>query len=175
MFDKHLRTLLDAYSDAKILAEGEKKMLIKLLIDCDTLMAQQGLFKMCMKSNSCYAVLPPYDVNPLTKVWRVFDSNNNLTQNFKEFLKLVEMGVVHVIGLVEDERTFSNLSFLKSKLQDNLEEHIQVVIDIYSQCIFTLENFPYKAILDEWFLSSGHNIYGKHLGICTLKRSIHES
>lgn len=53
-------------------------MLIKPLIDRDALMSQRGLFKACVKSNSRAAMLPPYDVNPLTKVWRVLDSNNNL-------------------------------------------------------------------------------------------------
>jgi hypothetical protein len=124
MFDKHLRILMDTYGHGKILGEGEKKLLIPALLDRDALMSQRGLFKTCMKSNARAAMLPPYDVNPLTKVWRVLDSNNSLTQNFGEFLKLAEMAVVHVLGSVEDERLFSSVGFLKSKLRNNLEEHI---------------------------------------------------
>jgi len=39
----------------------------------------------------------------------VVDSNNNLTQNFGEFLKLAELAVVHVHRSVEDERLFLEL------------------------------------------------------------------
>jgi hypothetical protein len=67
MFDKHLRTLMDTYGHGNFLGEGDKKMLIKPLIDREAIMSQRGLFKACMKSNSRASMLPPYDVNPLTK------------------------------------------------------------------------------------------------------------
>jgi len=37
MFNKHLRTLIEAYGYSKILGEGEKKMLIPPLLNCDSL------------------------------------------------------------------------------------------------------------------------------------------
>jgi len=77
------------------------------------------------------------------------DSNNNLTQNFGEFLKLAEIAMVHIIGSVEDERLFSNVGFLKSKLRNCLDDNIEVVVGMFSQRIFTLENFPYQNIFDE--------------------------
>lgn len=109
MFDKHFRMLMDTYYHKKILEEGDKKMLIKLLIDHDALMSQRGLFKACMKSSSRFTMLPLYNVNPLKKVWHRLDIN--LTQNFDEFLKLAEMAVVHVIGSLEDEQTFYSVGF----------------------------------------------------------------
>jgi len=45
IFDNHLRTLMDAYNHDKILDDGEKKSLIKPLIDCDYLISQIVLFK----------------------------------------------------------------------------------------------------------------------------------
>jgi hypothetical protein len=158
-FDNHLRTLMDTYGHGKILGEGDKKLLIPPMIDRETLISQRALFKTCMKSNSRAAMLPPYDVNPLTKVWRVLDSNNSLTQNFGEFLKLAEMVVVHVLGSVEDERLFSSVGFLKSKLRNNLEEHIQVVVGMFSQRVFTLQDFPYQKVFNEWFVSGGRGRY----------------
>jgi hypothetical protein len=158
-FDGHLRTLMDTYGHGKILGEGDNKILIPPLIDCGALISERALFKTCMKSNCRTAMLPPFDANPLTKVWRVLDSNNSLTQNFSEFLKLAEMAVVHVLGSVEDERTFSSVGFLKSKVRNNLEEHIQVVVGMYSQRIFTLESFPYEKVFDEWFITRGRGRY----------------
>jgi len=64
---------------------------------------------------------------------------------FSEFFKLAKMALVHILGNVEDECTFSTLNFLKSKLRNNLEDHLQLVIGMFSQCIFILENFPYDA------------------------------
>jgi len=104
-------------------------------------------------------MLPPYDVNPLMKVWRMLDSNNNLTQNFGEFLKLAEIAIVHVIGSVEDKRCFSSVGFLKSKLRNNLDEHIQVVLGMHFQRVYTLENFPYQVVFDEWFVAGGRSRY----------------
>lgn len=158
-FDKHLRVLMDTYGHGKILGEGENKLLVTPLINRDALISQRALFKTCMKSNSRTAMLPPFDVNPLTKIWRVLDSNNNLTQNFGEFLKLAEMALVHVIGSVEDERLFSSVGFLKSKLRNNLDDHIQVVVGMYSQRVFDLENFPYQRVFDEWFSTGGRGRY----------------
>ena len=81
-FDAHLRVLMEAYRHGKILGFGNEKVLLPPLINRDQLMSQRGLFKVCMKSNARAAMLPPFDVNPLTKVWRVLHSNNSLTKNF---------------------------------------------------------------------------------------------
>lgn len=45
---------------------------------------------------------------------------------------------MHVIGSVEDERCFSSVSDLKSKLRNGLQEFIEVVLGMYSQRIYSL-------------------------------------
>jgi len=37
-------------------------------------------------------------------------------KKLNEYNKLVDIAMVQVLGFVEDERTFNNLSFMKSKL-----------------------------------------------------------
>jgi len=122
---------MDIYNHGKIIGEGDKKLFLKPLVDRDVFISQSTLFILCMKSNACAAMLPPFDVNPLTKVGRILNANNILTQNFGEFLKLVELVVVHVLEFVEDEWLFSIVGFLKSKLYNNFEEQIQVVVGMY--------------------------------------------
>jgi len=39
-----------------------------------------------------------------------------LNEKVNEYNKLVEIAMVEVLGFVEDERTFNNLSFMKNKL-----------------------------------------------------------
>jgi len=153
MFDKHLWTFMDTYGHGKLLGEGDKIFLIKPFIDQDALISQWALFKTCMKSNSRTTMILPYDINPLTKVWQVLDGNHNLMQNFGEFLKLAEIVVVHVLGSIEDERLLSSVGFFKSKLCNNLEEHIQGVVGMFSQHIYTLKTFPYQRVFDDWFVS----------------------
>jgi len=161
-FDAHLRVLLDAYGHAKAVGARTDKVLLKPLVDHDLIMSQGGLFKMCMKSNARVAMLPLFDLNPLTKVWRVLDGNNSLTKNFFEFIKLAEIAVTHVIGSVKDERTFSSLSFLKSKLRATLVENLEVAVGMYSQKVFTLESFPYQRVFEEWFKTRERGRYLSH-------------
>jgi hypothetical protein len=67
------------------------------------------------------ALQPPFDVNPLTRLWRVLDLASVCM--FPEYMRLAEMVVVHVLGSVQDERCFSTFSFLKSKLRNSLDQH----------------------------------------------------
>jgi hypothetical protein len=60
------------------------------------------------------------------------------------------MAIVHVLGSVEDERCFSFLAFLKSKLRTNLDPHLPLGVGMYNQKFFTLETFPYNATFDAW-------------------------
>jgi hypothetical protein len=84
-----------------------------LLLFSFQLELQQPLFKLSMSSNSMAACEPPFLLNPLTKLWRMFDANSALVAQFPEYIKLAQIAMVHVLGSVEDERCFSSLSFMK--------------------------------------------------------------
>jgi len=56
---------------------------------------------------------------------------------FLEYIKLVEIAIVHVLNLVEDKWWFSSWSFLKNKLQNALDPHLQLVMRIYIQNFYT--------------------------------------
>ena len=93
-------------------------------------------------------------VNPLTKIWRLFDANSTLSKCFLEHLKLVEIAVVHVLGSVEDERTFSSLSFLNDKIRKRLDTNLQLVVGMHGQQIYNLQTFPYYDCFKQWVLST---------------------
>jgi hypothetical protein len=63
------------------------------------------------------------------------------------------MIVVHVLGSVQDERCFSTLSFLKSKLHNSLDQHLELVVGMYLQQLYTLQDFPYNSC----FTRYGHD------------------
>jgi hypothetical protein len=74
----------------------------------------------------------------------------NLAKAFGEYVKLVEIAMIHVLGFVEDERAFSALTFLKDKVRNKLDDHLLVVIGMHAQQVYTLPNFPYDKCFEQW-------------------------
>jgi hypothetical protein len=66
-----------------------------------------------------------------------------------EFIKLAEIAIVQIIGLVEDECTLNTLSFMKPKFKNRLTNHLDLVIHMLSQHFYTLENFPYDVAIQK--------------------------
>jgi hypothetical protein len=95
-----------------------------------------------MKSNATTCMVPPFDTNPLTKMWCLVTTSQVLVYNFLEYVKLVEMAMVQIVGSVEDERCFSTLAFMKSKCHNRLITHLPLVW-IFAQRFYTLQNFLY--------------------------------
>ncbi len=96
--------------------------------------AQQGLFKLTMKSNA-YQVMAevvvlvvdkvnPRIVNPLTRLWKVINVSHLLSHTFLKYLKIAKIAMMHVLGFVKDGRCFSSVSFLKNKLGNRLNPHL---------------------------------------------------
>jgi hypothetical protein len=88
-------------------------------------------------------------VNPLTKLWRVVDTSSMLRHGMSKYLKLVEITTVLVLGNVEDERTFSTLSFMKDKLQNRLQTHLSLVVSMHMQNFYDINTFPYEHAYHE--------------------------
>jgi len=58
------------------------------------------------------------------------DANSILATNFSEYIKLVEITMIHMLGFVEDECWFFALSFLKDKVQNQLDTNLSIVVGI---------------------------------------------
>jgi hypothetical protein len=48
--------------------------------------------------------------------------------------------MVQVLGLVEDERTFNNLAFTKSKLHNKLTTHLNLCMCMFTQIFYNVSN-----------------------------------
>jgi hypothetical protein len=77
---------------------------------------QTFFFKLIMKSQASKATPKTRDKNPMTKLWHQLATNNLLVHHLFKFMQLVKLAIVKVINKVEDERTFSTLTFMNSKL-----------------------------------------------------------
>jgi hypothetical protein len=91
------------------------------LLDARKLSKQESLFICTMESNAKKVMDGDVkSLNPLTKLWRIIDGSTMLRHGLSEYLKLAEVAIVLVLGSVEDEYTFSTLSFMKDKLRNRL-------------------------------------------------------
>ena len=64
--------------------------------------------------------------------------------------KLAEIAMCAVLGSVEDERTFSSLGFMKSKVRNRLGGHLNAVVKMFSQPFYTQADSPYAAAITHW-------------------------
>ena len=113
------------------------------LLDSYKLDLQTNLFKLTMKSNAEKMLGPPDDQNPVTKLWQKLGCNGLLLSKLSEFTQLAEIAITIVLGSIEDERTFSSLKFIMSKLQNCLEGNLDTIVKVLSHGSYNLENFPY--------------------------------
>jgi hypothetical protein len=51
---------------------------------------------------------------------------------------------------VEDEQTFSTLTFMKSKLQNQLAKHLDIAICMFVQKVFINKKFPFQMAITNW-------------------------
>jgi len=56
-------------------------------------------------------------------------------------MKLVELAIIQIIDNIEDERTFSILTFMKSKLWNQLVGHLNIIIRMFTQDFFIKDSF----------------------------------
>ena len=93
-------------------------------------------------------------INPVTKLWRCLDANFALSNSFPEYMKLAQIALIHVLGSVEDERAFLLVTFLKDKLRNRLDgDHLDLVVGMQSQSVYTLTSFPYEECFKQWLNS----------------------
>ncbi len=57
--------------------------------------------------------------------------------------------LVVILGSVEDE-TFSIITFMKSKLRNQLTINLDMVVRIYAQDFLTLQTFPFHTPVTDW-------------------------
>jgi hypothetical protein len=80
-----------------------------------------------MKSNAEKMLEAPYDVNPVTKLWQKLGCNALLLSKLSEFMYLAEIAITTVLSSAKDERTFSFLKFIKSRLRNRLEDNLDII------------------------------------------------
>jgi hypothetical protein len=73
--------------------------------------SEQAYFKLAMIGNYKKAMVPPFDVNPLTRLWRSIDIASLCI--FHEYKKLAKMVVIHIMDQYKTREHFLLFHFLK--------------------------------------------------------------
>lgn len=119
------------------------------MLDSTSLDFQRSLFVLRMKKNS-RAMAEPCTCNPLTRLWKQLTSSQIVTHKIPKYIKIVEITILQIIGLVEDELCFNAFNFMKTKLRNKLMTHLDLVVHMFGQKNYTLENFPYNQAIEKW-------------------------
>jgi hypothetical protein len=56
--------------------------------------------------------------------------------------------MVQIIGSMKDERCLLTPAFMKSKPHNKLTTHLPIVVHMFAEQFYTLENFPYAECIE---------------------------
>jgi hypothetical protein len=125
-------------------------------VSCDAIFSsssldiQTTLFKQMMRAQASKVMKKPIDINPVMRLWRSIDANSYLRHALSEWLILAEIAMVIVLGSVQDQSTFSIVSFMKNRLRNRLSTNLGLVVGFKSQRFYTLDTFPYDSAYESW-------------------------
>ena len=91
----------------------------------------------------------PIEYSAVIKLWTILGESQFLQENMSEYFKLVDLCQTMPLGSVEDERMFSALSFLKSKLRNKLDKNVDTCLILYVTK-YDITNFPFNRALALW-------------------------
>ncbi len=133
----------------------ENKWVFKAL-SREILDLQTFFFKLTMNNQASKVMEKPRDENLMTKLWHQLATNNLLVHRLSKFMQLAKLVIVQVINSVEDERTFSTLTFMKSKLHNRLVGHLDIAICMFVEKKFTEKTYPFQVVIMD--LSDGDKV-----------------
>jgi hypothetical protein len=90
------------------------------------------------------------DVNPVSRLLEKFFSNALMCVQLFEFMKVSKLVVVQIMGFVEDDKMFLTLTFMKTRLRNQLCEHLDLVVHMFAQLFYTIDTFPYDDAITAW-------------------------
>ena len=72
-----------------------------------------------------------------------------LRERMSEYFKLANLCQTMILGSMEDERMFSALAFLNSKLRNKMDKNLDTCLRLYVTK-YEVDNFPYERELSLW-------------------------
>ncbi len=92
---------------------------------------QRSMLIFSMTNNVKLVMQKPFDANLVTKLLKTLTSFWILKNKIVKYIRLVELAIVKVIDFIEDEHYFSTLTFMRTKLWNQLTMHLELVICMF--------------------------------------------
>ena len=89
----------------------------------------------------------PNEEGVVTKLWKNLGESNQLRESIPKYFKLTNLCLTMTLGSVEDERVFSTLSFLKSKVRNKVDKNLDKCLRLYN-FRYEVDSFPYDKALN---------------------------
>ena len=121
--------------------------MVEPLLNGKRLREQAGAFTRAMKSVGLemFAGLEGEDKKiPTTVVWQRMTGCSSFAHTFSEYHKGANLALTMIGGSVEEERTFSGMNFLKSKLRNRLDGHLDMCMRFFCQDFLHNAVFPLR-------------------------------
>lgn len=91
----------------------------------------------------------PFEPGSIARLWKRIDQSEALCTAIPEYLKLVDLCQTMILGLMEDERVFSALELLKSKIRNKLDKNLETCFRLFVTQ-YNVRDFPYDRALTIW-------------------------
>ncbi len=89
-----------------------------------------------------------FRVNLVTQLWAKLSSYAILKHKLLEFIKLANTLWIQVFKFVKDEDCFLAMAFVKTKLRGIDSCHLDLCIQFYAQCFYTIKNIPFEEAIN---------------------------
>lgn len=142
MFHSHLNVLKALFCVFQKV--GESRKYVFALFFGQALDLQTFFSKMTMLHQSKAILWEENEFNPLIRIWCKIFTSAILNHKISKFIKLVEIVTLQVLGFVEDECTFNTINFMKARLGNQLNPHMDFCTKFYNQQFFIIQNFSYE-------------------------------
>jgi hypothetical protein len=100
--------------------------------------------------NVQWAMDQPMDLNLVSRLWKKLFSHVLLCAQLFEFMKMAKLAINQIMGFMEDERTFSTLTFMKTRLHNHMYEHLDLVVQMFTQPFYIVDTFPCDDAIITW-------------------------
>ena len=91
----------------------------------------------------------PFDLGGITRLWKRLSQSEILHTSISEYFKLANLCQIMILGLVEDERVFSALGFLKLNVRNKLDKNLETCLRLFVTQ-YNVRDFPYDRSLVIW-------------------------
>jgi len=115
------------------------------ILNSESLLEQSGCFGETMW-NQFNQLQNPLEDGIVTRLWNHLSVSTYMQDRMAKYFKLANLCQTLILGSVEDERVFSLMSFVKSKLINKLDNNLDTCLRLYMSR-YCIQNFPYDRVI----------------------------